>query len=64
MDKVGYEPIGVIHSPFGESKGVPIQPLGRKGIKSTVELEPQYKAGLKDLAHRTEDAVTDDQFAP
>ena len=49
MDKVEYRPIGMIHSPFREPKGVPIQPSGRKGIKGTVELEPQYKAGLKDL---------------
>ena len=49
MDKVEYKPIGVIHSPFSEPKGVPIQPSGCKGIKGTVELEPQYEAGLKDV---------------
>jgi len=49
MDKVEYRPIGVIHSPFKEPKGVPIQPSGRKGIKGTVELEPRYKTGLKDV---------------
>lgn len=49
MDKVEYRPIGVIHTPFKEPKGVPIQPSGRKGIKGTIELKPEYKDALKDL---------------
>lgn len=49
MDEVEYRPIGVIHSPFKEPKGVPIQPSGRKDIKGTIELKPEYEDALKDL---------------
>jgi len=48
-DTVTYKPIGVVHSPFSETKGMPIQPSGAKGIKGTVELLPEYAEGLQDL---------------
>jgi len=41
--------IGTIHSPHTNPKGTPIQPVGAKGIKGTVELFPEYVPGLKDL---------------
>ena len=44
-----YKPIGVIHSPFKEVKGTPIQPTGAKGIKGVIEINPEHRAGLKDL---------------
>ena len=31
MDAVTYTPIGVIHSPFRELRGMPIQPAGARG---------------------------------
>jgi len=43
------EPIGIIHSPFKELKGMPIQPAGAAGVKGTVEVFEEYRAGLKDL---------------
>jgi tRNA-Thr(GGU) m(6)t(6)A37 methyltransferase TsaA len=49
MDEIKYQPIGVIHSPFKEAKGTPIQPSGAKGINGTVEVFPQYAKGLKDI---------------
>ena len=49
MQIVSYKPIGVIHSPFREVKGVPIQPAGAEGVVGTVEIEPEYAAGLKDI---------------
>ena len=49
MNDIKYKPIGVIHSPFKEPKGTPIQPLGAKNINGTVELYPEYAEGLKDL---------------
>jgi len=48
-DNITYKPIGVVHSPFSETKGMPIQPSGAKGIKGTVELLPEYAEGLQDL---------------
>ena len=49
MKEVIFKPIGIIHSPFNEPIGMPIQPAGAKGIKGSVEVFPEYKAGLKDL---------------
>jgi len=49
MDEVKYKPIGVIHSPFKEPKGTPIQPAGARGIDGTVEVFPEYAEGLKDI---------------
>lgn len=50
MNKIIYKPIGVIHSPFKEPKGTPIQPASAKGIKGEVEVFPEYTDGLKDIA--------------
>jgi tRNA-Thr(GGU) m(6)t(6)A37 methyltransferase TsaA len=49
MNEIKYKPIGVIHSPFKEPMGTPIQPAGRKGIDGMVEVFPEYAEGLKDL---------------
>ena len=49
MNEIKYKPIGVIHSPFKQPKGVPIQPAGAQGIDGTVELFPEYTEGLKDV---------------
>jgi len=48
--QVTYEPIGVVHSPFKERRGMPIQPTGGIGIAGTVEVFPEFAEGLKDLA--------------
>ena len=47
--EIQYKPIGVIHSPFQEVNGTPIQPAGAKGIQGSVEVFPEYAQGLKDL---------------
>lgn len=49
MGKITYNPIGVIHSPFKDIKGMPIQPKGAKGIAGTIEIKPEYADGLKDI---------------
>ena len=49
MKKITYKPIGVIHSPFKEPKGTPIQPEGARGIDGTVEVFAEYAEGLKDV---------------
>jgi len=49
MNEIKYRPIGVVHSPFKEPKGTPIQPPGGKGIDGTVEVFPEYAEGLKDV---------------
>jgi tRNA-Thr(GGU) m(6)t(6)A37 methyltransferase TsaA len=47
--KIEYAPIGIIHSPFIEPEGMPIQPAGAKGAKGTVEVFKAFRRGLKDL---------------
>jgi tRNA-Thr(GGU) m(6)t(6)A37 methyltransferase TsaA len=47
--EIRYRPIGIIHSPFGEPKGTPIQPSAALGVEGTVEVFPKYADGLKDL---------------
>jgi tRNA (adenine37-N6)-methyltransferase len=43
------KPIGVIHSPFKDLDGMPIQPAGASGVKGTVEVFEEYRTGLNDL---------------
>lgn len=49
MEEIIYTPIGVIHSPFTDITGMPIQPAGAQGVSGTVDIEPEYCDGLKDL---------------
>lgn len=49
MSKIIYKPIGLIHSPFKDIKGMPIQPTGARGIKGTIEINSEYIEGLQDL---------------
>jgi tRNA-Thr(GGU) m(6)t(6)A37 methyltransferase TsaA len=43
------QPIGIIHSPFKEAKGTPLNPKFAKGVRGTVEVFDAYAEGLKDL---------------
>ena len=43
------KPIGLIHTPFTDLAGMPIQPVGAMGTSGTVEIFAEYRAGLKDL---------------
>ena len=43
------EPIGIIHTPYKEPKGIPIQGKFEKGVTGQAELFPKYKQGLKDI---------------
>lgn len=44
-----YEPIGIIRTPFKKPLGTPIQPAAGQGIEGTVEVYPEYEAGLMDI---------------
>ena len=48
-EKIEYQPIGIIRSPFKEPRGTPIQPPGGEEISGTVEVFPEYAEGLKDI---------------
>jgi tRNA-Thr(GGU) m(6)t(6)A37 methyltransferase TsaA len=41
--------IGIIHSPFNERQGMPIQPGSSQGAQGEVVLDPAYAQGLQDL---------------
>ncbi len=41
--------IGVIHSPFQQATGTPIQTRAAEGVEGTVEVFPEFVAGLQDL---------------
>ena len=49
MNQITFKPIGIIHSDYKEKEGVPIQGTLAKDSKGTVEVYPEYRAGLKDL---------------
>ena len=49
MKKITLNPIGIIHSPFKEIVGTPIQSVFSKDGEGTVEIFPEFKQGLKDL---------------
>ena len=49
MNEIIYKPIGVIRSPHMELEGMPIQPSGAEGVRGTIELNPDFGPGLKDL---------------
>jgi tRNA-Thr(GGU) m(6)t(6)A37 methyltransferase TsaA len=50
MDEIKYQPIGIIHSPFQDISGMPIQPTGAQGIEGSIELREEFIEGLKDLS--------------
>ncbi len=49
MEEITYRPIGIIRSPFRDTKGMPIQPSGARGVAGTVEILPEFAEGLNDL---------------
>ena len=49
MRKIKYNPIGIIHSPFSEAKGTPIQFSASKDIEGTIEIFPDFVEALNDL---------------
>jgi tRNA-Thr(GGU) m(6)t(6)A37 methyltransferase TsaA len=50
MRGIEYKPIGIIHSPYQSLSGMPIQPAGAEGVAGTVEIDAQYREGIKDLS--------------
>ncbi len=49
MNSITNTPIGVIHSPFTDPADTPIQSIFADGARGTVEVFPEYAAGLKDI---------------
>jgi tRNA (adenine37-N6)-methyltransferase len=49
VNEITYKPIGTIHSPFKDLEGMPIQPIGAKGVEGEIHLDEKYEEGLNDL---------------
>ncbi|MBI9083594.1 MAG: tRNA (N6-threonylcarbamoyladenosine(37)-N6)-methyltransferase TrmO [Desulfobacterales bacterium] len=49
MDDIRINPIGVIHSPFKELAGMPIQPVGARDVAGQVVVAPPFADGLADM---------------
>ena len=49
MNKIVFQPIGIIHSPHKTPKGTPIQPTAARGIPGTVEIYSQFIEGFVDI---------------
>jgi tRNA-Thr(GGU) m(6)t(6)A37 methyltransferase TsaA len=49
MENIILQPIGVIHTPFKEPAGMPIQSAAAEGVNGTVEVYSRYRRGLQDL---------------
>ncbi|MCD6090724.1 MAG: tRNA (N6-threonylcarbamoyladenosine(37)-N6)-methyltransferase TrmO [Bacteroidales bacterium] len=47
--EINYKPIGIIHSPFKEQKGTPIQASASVDTEGRVEVFSQFREGLMDL---------------
>ena len=47
--KIEYQAIGIVNSPFTTTEGMPIQPSRAEGALGSVDVNPEYAAGLKDL---------------
>jgi tRNA-Thr(GGU) m(6)t(6)A37 methyltransferase TsaA len=50
MVSIQFQAIGLIHSPFKETRGTPIQPTAAKDVKGTIEIFPEYREGLRDIS--------------
>jgi tRNA (adenine37-N6)-methyltransferase len=49
MNEISCKPIGLIRSPFKEPTGTPIQSLAARDVEGTVEIDPEFADGLRDI---------------
>jgi len=47
--EIKLKPIGIIHTPYKEPKGMPIQGKFKEGVTGKIEVFPKYQKGLKDI---------------
>jgi tRNA-Thr(GGU) m(6)t(6)A37 methyltransferase TsaA len=48
-EPICYQPIGVIHTPFHDPAGMPIQPAGGEGVRGIITVYPEFAEGLLDI---------------
>jgi tRNA (adenine37-N6)-methyltransferase len=49
MPDITYQPIGIVHSPFINPEGTPIQPAAAKNTEAVIEIFSEFSEGLLDL---------------
>ena len=49
MDPVTFHPIGVIHTPFTDIDGMPVQPTAAVGVPGRIDIDPAFAPGLVDV---------------
>ena len=49
MQPINFYPIGIIHTPYHSIEDMPIQGTGGNGVRATIDIYPEFSAGLKDL---------------
>lgn len=49
MEQYIFRPVGLVHSPFTEPPGTPVQPAGATDVPGTVVVDEIFLPGLKDL---------------
>lgn len=49
MERIEYNPIGIIRSPYSRTADMPIQPAAAMGVRGSVEVFSEFVPGLKDL---------------
>jgi tRNA (Thr-GGU) A37 N-methylase len=47
--EISFKPIGIIHTPYSDKKGTPIQGCFAPESKGYIDLGPEYVDGLKDI---------------
>ena len=57
MEPITYMPIGVVHTPFKDREGMPIQPAGGHGVRGHIDISPVHGEGLKDLVGFSENLL-------
>ena len=46
---IPFTPIGIIRTPFSDPAGMPVQPAGAAGVRGTLSINDEYRAGLRDI---------------
>jgi tRNA-Thr(GGU) m(6)t(6)A37 methyltransferase TsaA len=49
VSEVVYRPIGVVRSPFTALEGMPLQSVAAEDVRGTIEIDPAFADGLRDL---------------
>jgi tRNA-Thr(GGU) m(6)t(6)A37 methyltransferase TsaA len=49
VSQIIFKPIGIIHSPFAQPQGAPIQPPAADNVPGSLVIFPEYGDGLQDL---------------